>query len=179
MWVMAAIAIASTVMQMMQQSKQAAAQKKAAKQQEAAAAESKALAEKNAQLEETQTQETLRKQALSDKAEEAAARAAAAASGFYYDPENPDKTGSIVLSLAAQAKENKTQLDYAKTAGASRADIIRKGGDYSYSQGMAEASRTKTQAAGSRWGMAATGLKLAGQAYNVWGGTGSGGDIDV
>lgn len=167
MWITSALAIFSTVMQMMQQGQQAQAQKQAADQQRQAAAEAKNIADQNAAREEAATAETARKQTLQNQSDEAAARAAAAASGLAYNPE--DKTGSIALSLVKQKTENKAQMDYAAAAGKSRADIIRAGGQLAYNQGLAQATSMSNAAKASWWGMLGSGAKLGGQIYGLVG----------
>ena len=164
MWM---LAVASFIMQAMAQANQASAQKKAAQQQEQAAAEARDIAGRNAAADEAATQETARKQGKIDQQAESAARAAAAASGFAYDP-NEDNPGSIALSLAAQKKENVTRAEYASSAGKSRADILRRGGQLSYQTGMSQAATTKNAATGSLFGAAGSLLKAGQTTYNWW-----------
>src|SRR3990172_3745050 len=102
-------------------------QRRAARAQRAAAEEQRRIAELNAVRVEQETEEKIRRLGGQFGQEEALARARAAASGFKIGQES---TGdSIALSLAAQQRENARQLGWESSAGASRASIIRRGGD--------------------------------------------------
>ena len=165
MWLTIVMAVLGGIQQM----QQASAREEAAERTRAAAAEAQAISEQNAQREEAETQETLRKQAKQQAVEEAAARAAAAASGFAYN-EDDTSPSSIALSLAAQKDENKKQRDYASTAGKSRADVLRRQGGYNYQIGMNQASTLESEADSARFGALGSFFKAGSTLYD---GTGS------
>jgi hypothetical protein len=164
-WFMPVMAVVGAAMSAYQMYQSGKAQEGAAKRQEEMAAEGRAISEKNAQREEAETMEKVRRQGEQQKQEEAQSRAAAAASGFAYDENSGD---SIALSLASQQKENRTQLGWERSAGASRADIIRRQGGYQAMSGAAQADAMRSGAKSSMWGAAGQGLKAAGSAYDWW-----------
>lgn len=143
-------------------------ERKAASAQEALAAEQQALSERNAQREEAETTERLRRQEIQFSKDEALARAGAFASGFQATGMAPGDVNSIALSLAEQKQENLTQIDWETRAGASRADIIRKGGAIARQKGEAEADYMKRKGTASYWGALGMGLGGTKSASDWW-----------
>lgn len=113
------------------------ASKEAANKEDAAAAEAERLAEANAVASEAETHESMRRTRRQSAAAEATAGAKAGASGVV--------GGSMGDAIASMITEHGTQLDWMKTSGASRANIIRKGGALTGMQGRAQADATRAR----------------------------------
>jgi len=141
---------------------------KAAKRQESGAGEARQIAEANAVREEAETEERVRRLGEQQKQEEAMARARAGATGIL--PDFWSETGSFAEVLAFQREENVRQLGFEKKAGKSRADIVRRGGQYQESIGRAAADVTRAKGLGGIFSGVSKGIET----YGIYRGGGFG-----
>ena len=126
------------VMSYKSQSEAAAAQRDAAR-------ESQRIAELNAINQERETAQQAENMKKAQEREQAMNRAKASASGVA-------PGGSFDLVMDAQKAEHAKQLGWLKQSGKSQAEIIRRGGQLAYGQGMAQAKQSQYGAYGSLLG---------------------------
>jgi len=124
----------------------ARAQEQAAQDQEQAAYEAELMADQNARNQEAETLESVRREDLALEQELGSQRARAAASGLSLE----DEEDSLGLGLAANRAEGQNQIDWLKSAGMNKADILRWEGDMAKRSSLSDAKYTRSLADISR-----------------------------
>ena len=141
---MAFLAIAGAIVGFIGAQKQASALKQAEGRQRAAAEESRSIANKNAARIEAETHETLRREKQATEANQALSKArAAAAGGTQY--------GSTGVYQDTMEESDSAYLNWIAKSGASRADIAKSEGQFSWLTGMASADATHAQVVGAKF----------------------------
>lgn len=118
-----------------------------------AADEQEDIAKRNAEREQREAEEAVRREKKEFQAEESLDRARAAASGI-----DVDKSKSTVLFMAEKRKSHQEEIDWMKSSAASRADIIKREGRLAADQTRAEAWGHFANAVGSAGKAASAGI---------------------
>jgi hypothetical protein len=162
------VAAAGLALKGISQAMEASEQRKAAKQQEEMAEQQRLLSEQNAQREAAENLEQQRRMSAHQGQMESRSRAMAAASGLETSGFAPSGSSSIALALSEQQRENRQQLAWEQSAGASRVDIMRRGGELKAETAKQEAKSMKRKSTASFVGAAGSFLGAGSSGYSWW-----------